>query len=113
MPTVVHLTAGPPPGNATHTYTNPGPRTQQVVFAHASARLFSLALSPPVLQVLHTPNGGVEVEVDMVTLWGPHSWWGLTGQPLCPDLKPGDTLKLFLFSAAAAVDIRYDLKDVT
>ena len=47
-------------------------------------------------------------EVECVNLRVPHSWWPSSGQPFCPTLFPGETLKLV---ADGPVDVRLDIRD--
>ncbi len=105
--TVIHLTALSPNFN----YTNPGPKTLRPIFASASARAYVAGL-PPVISIFQTPPGGIEEEVDTVTLWGAHSWWAHSGQPLVDDMKPSGAVRLSLIANLAGVDIRIDFTEV-
>lgn len=99
---VIHLTETQ--STWEHTFTAPN----QIDFASASARSFLLRLCPPHLHVFFTPPGGLETEVDCVTLWVAHSWWRVTDQPFCPDLTTGSKLRLAVEHMANGVDVRID-----
>ena len=92
------------------TYVNSGTTNSEATFCSASARTFAGLATPPVLQISIIPDGGIEIVLEVITLWAPHSWWGQAGQSLLLDpLQPADTVKFKLLSGLTSVDIRLDL----
>lgn len=90
-PVVLHLTDE----EWTHTFESQG----GVDFASASSA------SPPAKITVFVEDR----EVECVNLSVPHSWWPSSGQPFCPSVMAGETLRVVVEGSA---DVRIDLRDV-